>query len=366
MTQKVERVPTALGSLRLATLAKWSLPLLLGLSLGTRLWYANINPLSYDETHNLMIGMLAKEGYAPYREIYSVIMPFAVLTMKASASIWGATSGVRGLMILYGLAGIAALFFLVRQQTRFYATLAALLAATFFSFNPHYFFVSSSINLEAGALALGLLSVALMEVYRTRPAWGWILLSGVFFGLSSTFKVFVPFIPAIIGTQLLLFVVTEQKSSLRAARTYWKVVKLGLIWLGGALLVGAFFLALFDRPGLIEQVLTSRFELREAIETDEIGVNIAESLSGADLVQYFPLLLGAAAGIYALWRQRLVQAWIWPLWFLLAALFLLSHDPVRPRHTVMLLPPLAALSGIGIAHLLYMLAKHRRETLRAG
>ena len=364
MTENVERVPTALDGPRLATFSKWILPLLLGLSLGTRLWYANISPLSYDETHNLMIGMLAKQGYAPYREIYSVIMPFAVLTMEASASIWGATAGVRGLMILYGLASIVALFFLVRRQTKTYATLAALLAATFFSFNPHYFFVSTSINLEAGALALGLISVALIEVHRTRSAWGWIFLSGVLFGLSTTFKVFVPFLPAIIGAQLLFFVVAGQKSSLRAGQTYWKVVKLGLIWLGGALLVGLFFLAIFDRPGLIEQVLTSRFELREAIEADEIGINIAESLSAADLVQYAPLLLATVAGIYALWRQRLVQAWIWPLWFLLAALFLLSHDPVRPRHTVMLLPPLAALGGIGIAQGLHMLGERQPDIAR--
>lgn len=364
MTENVGHVPAALDRPRLAVYAKWSLPLLLALSLGARLWYASINPFSYDETHNLMIGMLAKEGYVPYREIYSVIAPFAVLTMQVSAMIWGATAGVRDLMILYGLAGIAAFFFLVKEQTRYFATLAALLAATFFSFNPHYFFVSTSINLEAGALALGLLSVALVEVYRTRPAWGWLLLSGVLFGLSTTFKVFVPFIPVVIGLQLLMIVVVERKGSLRAGRTYREVIKLGAIWLGGVLLVGTFFLAIFDRTGLIEQVLRSRFALREAISTDKVGINIAESLSGADLVQYVPVLLGAAAGIYALLRQRLVQAWIWPVWFLLAVLFLLSHDPVRPRHTVTLLPPLAALSGIGVAHLLHTLTNERPDLAR--
>ena len=349
-------------------LGRLALPLILAGSLAARLWYSSITPFSYDETHNLMIGALAREGYAPYREIYSVIAPFALLTMRAGVTLWGTTHFVRTPLILYGLAGVAALYYLVWRHSTRDKVLAASLAAIFFSFNPHFFFVSTSINLEAGALGLGLVAVALVEQYRSRPAsarsaW-WLLAAGIVFGLSTTFKVFVPFVPAVIALQLLLTLTADRGYSLRNPGTYAELVKLGLVCLAGVLLVLAAMLLLFDRPSMLEQVLGSRFVLREAIETDEAGVNIAEALSGGDLLQYAPLLLGALLGGYAAWRQRLTHTAIWPLWFLLAAAFLLSHDPVRPRHTVIILPPLAALSGIGVAYLSATLRQARPRLAR--
>ncbi len=170
MTGDTGAAPATGARLGPARLAAFGLLTLLLVSLAARLWYSSASPLSYDETHNLMIGMLANQGHAPYREIYSVIMPFSILTMQASAALWDATHHVRTLMMLYGLIGVAALYFLVYRHARSIPVLAALFAATFFSFNPHYFFVSTSINLEAGALAWGLLSVALVEFYRTRSA----------------------------------------------------------------------------------------------------------------------------------------------------------------------------------------------------
>jgi len=353
-------LPAQAGSIWLGRLA---LPLILAGSLAARLWYSSLTPFSYDETHNLMIGALARAGYAPYREIYSVIAPFALLTMRAGVTLWDTTHFVRTPLILYGLAGVAALYYLVWRHSARHKVLAASLAAVFFSFNPHFFFVSTSINLEAGALGLGLVAVALVEQYRSRPASArsvlWLLAAGIVFGLSTTFKVFVPFVPAIIALQLLLALTVDRGYSLRNLRTYVELVKLGLIALAGVLLVLVVLLLLFDRPSMLEQVLGSRFVLREAIETDEAGVNIAEALSGQDLLQYVPLLLGALLGLVAAWRQRLVHASIWPLWFVLAVAFLLSHDPVRPRHTVMILPPLAALSGIGVSYLAATLRQGR-------
>lgn len=341
--------------------------ILLG-SLAARLWYSSANPFSYDETHNLMIGALASQGYAPYREIYSVIAPFALLTMRAAATLWDTTHWVRMPVIVYGLAGVAALYYLTWRHTPRNGILAAGLAAVFFSFNPHFFFVSTSINLEAGALGLGLIAVAIVEHYRTRPAHTrstlWLLLAGAVFGLSTTFKVFVPFVPAVIALQLFLILTVDRERSLRSPGVYGELLKLGLVCAAGVLLVIALLLLTFDRAPMLEQVIGSRFVLREAIETDEAGVNIAEALTGGDLLQYVPLTLGALIGLAAVWRQRLAHAWIWPLWFVLAAAFLLSHDPVRPRHTVMILPPLAALSGIGLAWLATSLAQQKPALAR--
>ncbi|MFN2203779.1 MAG: hypothetical protein ACK2UO_21465 [Caldilineaceae bacterium] len=365
MTGYRTTAPVATDRTNPAWLATLGLAILLVVSLVARLWYSSIVPLSYDETHNLMIGVLANEGHVPYREIYSVIMPFSILIMRASAALWGATQHVRTLMMLLGLMGVSAVYYLVYSQSRSLPVLAALFAATFFSFNPHYFFVSTSINLEAGALAWGLLSVVLVEVYRRRGANSnlWLLLAGGAFGLSTAVKVFVPFIPAVVGLQLLLIQVADHGRSPRKPGTYWTLLKLGIIWAAGVVAALAAFLLLFDRSALIEQVLASRFALREAINVDA-EVNIAESLNPSDIVQYIPLLVISLTGLLALWRQRLVHAWIWPAWFLFACAFLLTHDPVRPRHTVMALPPLAALGGIGFAYLLAQLSRRDQSAAR--
>ncbi len=189
-------------------------------------------------------------------------------------------------------------------------------------------------------------------------------MAGAVFGLSTTFKVFVPFVPAVIALQLFLILTVDRERSLRSPGVYGELLKLGLVCAAGVLLVIALLLLTFDRAPMLEQVIGSRFVLREAIETDEAGVNIAEALTGGDLLQYVPLTLGALIGLAAVWRQRLAHAWIWPLWFVLAAAFLLSHDPVRPRHTVMILPPLAALSGIGLAWLATSLAQQKPALAR--
>ncbi len=367
MTQGAGESRPSEHSSHVARAASLGLAFVLLASLAARLWYSSIHELSYDETHNLMIAMLANQGYAPYSQIYAVIMPFAVLTMRISAELWGASHHVRLLMIAYGLIGISAVYFLVYRQSTSKRVLAAVLAAAFLSFNPHFFFVSTSINLEAGAMTWGLLSIAAVELYRMRKGdrWRllWILFSGVLFGLSATFKVFVPFIPGVVAVQLTLILTMDEHRSLRQLSAWRTLVVQLIIWGIGVLAIAALFLVTFDSGALIQQVLASRFALREAIETDTTGANIAEALSAGDIIQYAPLLLGTVVGVIALWRQRLTHAWLWVAWLVLAGAFLLTHDPVRPRHTVMLAPAFAALSGIGLGFLFRLLdARYRSAT----
>lgn len=322
---------------------------IVAVSLLVRLWLMVITPFSYDETHNLMIGTLAAEGYAPYRQIYSVIAPFALLTMRFSAWLWGATPAVRLLMIAYGLFGIMALYTLVQRHSRAPTWTAAGLAALIFSFSPPYLAVSTSLNLEAGALAFALLAMVGVDRFRTAPhRWWWLLLAGMSFGLSFVFKIFVPYGPGVIALQLMLIEVAERGGSWRSPASYWRVLRQGLICAAGVVLVTLFFFYVVDGRAYFEQVVASRFELREAIDSEE--GNIAEAIELVDALPYLLLLPGAILGVVAIVRRRMAHAWVWVGWAALAALFLTLHDPVRPRHLVTMLPALAALCGMGIAY----------------
>src|SRR5690606_12638543 len=144
---------------------------------------------------------LASAGFTPYREVFVGIAPFALLTVQWSAELWNASDNVRLPMVLYGLLGVAAIFAMTRRAAPQRPLLAAAVATLLFSFNPLFFAASTTINLEAAALAFGLLAVWAMPQGPTRHAWGWIGAAGVLFGLSLGIKVLVPFVPGVILLQ---------------------------------------------------------------------------------------------------------------------------------------------------------------------
>ena len=132
-----------------------------------------------------MIGA-GEQGYAVSRD-YSVI----ALALLRRAPPRSAHDALGAPVIVYGLAGVAAIYYLTWRHAN--GILAAALADIFFSFNPHFFFVSS-INL-AGRAEPGR-SRRHVEHYRA-AARNTLWLPGAVFGLSTTFKVFVPFVTVI-------------------------------------------------------------------------------------------------------------------------------------------------------------------------
>jgi hypothetical protein len=308
-------------------------------SLLPRLYFVATNGFSYDETHNLMFASLAAAGHAPYREVFTGIAPFALASIEASVWLLDSTPWVRLVMLIYGMAGIVGLFALVRRQATARPLLAATVAALLFSFNPHYFAVSTTLNLEAAAVAFGVLAVLAMAEYTRRPAAWRLLFSGLLFGLSLAIKVLVPFLPAVILVQML-----QHGRDQTPARRLRSLVRMGLVWSAGMLAVAAFFALRHDPRLVYQQVVDFRLALR-----DIQGVNLTEELGWIDLAQFLPLLAGAAWGAVELHRRRSPARWVWLVWGGLSVLFLFLHTPLRPRHLVTLLPPLAALSGVAVA-----------------
>jgi hypothetical protein len=339
----------------------WRVGLLgvLFVSLTLRLLYIWSSPFSYDETHNLMFAALSEQGYVPYKEVFIGIAPFALWTVRLGVKLWGTTLGVRYPMVLLGLMGIAAVYFLVARQASKKPVIAGILASVFFSFNLHYFLVSSSINLEAGALSLALLSVAVAEHYRVTPRWIWLFLSGVCLALSISIKILVPFIPLIVCAQLLFHLKLDRRLSLFERDTYVHLLKLGSIWGSGVLVVLGAFMLIYAPQLMYHQVIEFRLVLREATVAQLEDTQVTTALSIEDMLQYVPLLIGAVIALVMIKRRELSRVVIWLLWLVLALVFATSHIPLRPRHTVTILPPLAALSGIAAGSLITHLSSQK-------
>jgi hypothetical protein len=324
-----------------------------------RLLYTHSAPLSYDETHNLMFAVLSEHGYVPYEEVFIGIAPFALLTVQLGVKLWGTVVAVRYPMILLGLLGIGAMLLLVVRQSKAKPIAAGLVASLLFSFNLHYFLVSSSINLEGAALSLAVLSVAVAEYYRVNPRWVWLFSSGVCFALSISIKMLVPFVPLIVCAQLLLHLTRDRQSSLFERDTYIHLLKLGCAWGVGVLLVLGIFLTIYDPQALYHQVVEFRFVLREAASAQSEDVQLTTILSFEDWLQYAPLLVGAVITVVKR-RRELDLIAIWLLWFAVGLVLIASYSLVRSRHTVVILPPLAALSGMAVASLIAHFSRTKR------
>ncbi len=311
-------------------------------------------PLSYDEGIHLMFGTLANQGYEPYQEIFIGIPPLGLLITQAGLALFVDPSNVRYLMLWISLMGAFALFWIVRYQAAHNPVWSGLLAGLFLFGFPNYFFQANLVTMDVPALALALLALALVEHYRYRRSPAWLLLSGLVFGLSLATKILVVFLPLLIGLQLVAIVFLDEKSSLRRWSTYGQLIKLGLIWFIGLLVVLLVLLLLYNPADLYHDVIAFRLvdrAVRMADGDSDIQKNI-EMLAKA-MNQFWPLGIGALLGLWAVGRRGWARLWLWLAWFGLAGIFLFLHVPSRSHHAVILLPPLAALSGIGVTHLPY-------------
>jgi 4-amino-4-deoxy-L-arabinose transferase-like glycosyltransferase len=333
---------------------------LLLLSLGPRLWYIPRNLFDYDEGHWLMFGALAAQGYTPYTELFVGIAPLGLNSLRLSWLLFGSELTVRIPMMLYSLAGILAMYWLVKQQARRFPVLAGLLAATLLSFQVDYFRQSTTIMTEVPAIAMALLSLALVEKYRQSRANRWLVLAGAAAAASVLVKVFVIFLPVLAGLQLLFISGQQYQFSPEQWRpVLGRFLKLGLVWLAGVGLVFAPFLILYNPVAMYTEVLHFRFLLRQAQYVHEgltLGQNfnaVAQSL----LDNLLPLTLISLAPLLTGNLSQLRRSWWWPAWFGLAFAALAIQIPFRDRYIVLLVPPLVALTGLGGARLAAGLAQ---------
>jgi hypothetical protein len=345
--QSTQTSPSPLSGWR--NVGTWALLVLLLASLVTRLFFVAANALSYDESHILTFGTLAARGFDPYRQVFIGIPPLAVLTVEWSALLFQDSHWVRLPLMLTGVLAVGTLFVLVRRHAPLHPIAAAAIAALLFSFNPHYFDISNTLNLEAAALCCALLAVWAMSNYARQRGFIWPLLSGAFFALSLAYKILVPFLPGVLLVQMILAVSQDGEARTWSSRLI-ALLRVGLLWVGGFALVLVIGSLLFSPQLVYQQVIDFRLDLRTAtVLGGDDDVNVAEELEWLDIAQFIPIFLGALFSIPLLWRHRRDALWIWGAWLVLSLLFLTTHIPLRPRHLVITLPPLAALSGMAVA-----------------
>jgi hypothetical protein len=314
-------------------------------------WRAgNLNAfsLSNDEGAYLMWAWLVHSGHPLYSETVSVSAPLFIVALAWAFKLAG-VSLVTGRALVLAFLGLT-LISLAWAGRLLHGWLAGLMAALIFSLAPLVFLLSRMAIGEIPSVALASLSVALALTYRRRGGNGWLALSGLTLSLSILIKAMNP----LVAVPILWLILARHWHS---QRRWSGIAPAVAVWgLAGLLPVFASLL-IYDPAALYDQAVVFRFELREAFRW-----LLADNVNQLGLVaeQHWGIIGMALGGIALLiyradWETLITLG----LWLAVSVLSVLFHSPLFFHHTVILLPPLALLAGIGFAETVSLLQKRR-------
>jgi len=329
------------------------LSLILIVSFVIRSRYLWMRAMIYDEGHWLMFAVLSNAGYTPYTTTFVGIPPLALLTIQLGAKLFDVTLGVRYPMMLFSLLGITSLFCAFQPRKSIFNLVTGLLAAIFFSFDLESFRGSGTFMGEVPAVSMAILSFVLAQQYHQERRLFWLMLSGLAFGLSLALKLFVVFFPALMGLVILLTIIQGMEGF--KISVIGRLIVAGLTWLSGVIIPWAIFMMFYDPQAMYQEIFLFRLAYRD-VNLSQSAIIVENSLGVIQMmVDRLPLVIGAIVGSIIGWRERRSDVWLWLAWLILAIGPLVWQSPLRYRYSVILLPPLAALSGITVTYLAYWL-----------
>ena len=312
--------------------------------------------LSNDEGAYLMWAWLVHSGHPLYTQTISVSAPLFIELLSLAFTL-GGVSLVTGrvLVLVLFVAGLAGLIWLNLEWRGEDGWPAALGSVIAFGVAPLAFRLSRSAMGEIPAVSLAVLAVALAATYRRRGGLIWAALSGLVFCLSLLVKALNPLV--LLPILWLLWSGTRERRLPALA-----------VWGAAAVAPVVVCLLVYDPAALYDQAVAFRLELRQTFPWRP-----AENWSW---VKYFVrqqwgiVALAAVGLVFAAFRRgdrgdRItgrsegrpgigggdLNGWwvVLLLWLGGALVTVLTHSPLFPHHTIILLPPLALLAGVGVA-----------------
>jgi hypothetical protein len=314
----------------------------------------NSFPLSSDEGIHLLWLRLMSAGYQPYTEVYITYPPLYPIAIDAIWTIWPMETAQRWFSVactVFGAIGIALL------GRKLAGPAVGVAAAGLTLFSPPLVEPSRAILGEFPAVAWSVWAIWLAWLYRDtgQRRSGLLILSGLCLSASLLTKLLSPFVALLIP--LIIAARWISPADLRTGRrspalrpAVLKALLIDLTVWGLALVLPAIILiSLYDVGPLVQQVVGQRLEARAAYGADE-DFWPPRYERGAMFVREDTALVGLAlAGMGLAFVRRRRDRWLMVTWLGLALLMLAVHNPIRYKHFLILIPPLAILGGAVIA-----------------
>lgn len=320
----------------------------------------NSFPLSPDEGIHLMWLRLLSAGYQPYSQVYITYPPLYPLAINAVWQLWPTEAAQRWFSVLYTLFGVVGVALLARRLA---GTVAGLVAAALTLFSPVLMEPSRSILAEFPAVAW-----SVWAIWLACEAGNWcanesivkrrilLILSGLCLSASLLTKLLSPFVAVLIPLILIIhwYHFNQHETSPHASRLM--LPRLSpllldlLIWGLAVLLPALMLLSAFNINSLVRQVVAQRLEAR-AVSTEAEPFWPPRYERGVMFLQEdTALVVLGLIGLGVAWARRQRGRWLLLGWLILALGMLAVHDPIRYKHYLILIPPLAILGGIGVTY----------------
>ena len=292
-----------------------------------------------DEGIELMKAVLHLQGFALYTQIYNDQPPLFTIALSRWLGVFGPSIVAARLLTL---SFSTLLVWAFCQTLRFYlGNLLALIGTILLIISCNFLRLSVSVMVGLPALALAMLAIYGLTLYKQYSSRLALIASGALLALSLQTKLFTALIVVVIIYDVVQFRLAQlpQKQSIRIL-----VIDLAT-WL--ATLTGVFLVVgLWCHSLSYSQLINSHFDPLVKTAFDAAS---SYQLIGAFLLQDFDYLLLAILATIALWQtQRWLQ--LLPLvWLLAGFLLLLLHRPVWYHHYLLISLPLTWLATSGVA-----------------
>ncbi len=298
--------------------------------------WRHIFEIDPDEGYNLIKALLMHRGFVFFDQIWSDQPPFFsyVLWMALKTFGWDVNVG-RMVTIAFVSLMIFGIFDTVRRKYGFAAAAGAVL---FLIVSRRFIGTSTAIMLGLPALSMAVMSIWAMVIWTENCRAGWLLVSGAFFGISVSIKLFTLFIVPII-----LFCIVLYGTARHHANELKKSLNHIALYMASFTVVA---LILFY-PAWSSHNFWQLIASHACVKFDPdnmLGITPGRIFKKDKII----MLLSILGLLYTL-KYRNVVGTIFGLWLLAAWAVLLSHYPIWYHHAYLVLIPASVLAG-SLAH----------------
>ncbi len=289
-----------------------------------------------DEGIELIKASLYSKGFALYTQIWNDQPPLSTVILSYWLNLFGESIlPARVLTLCFSTI----LVWSFCQTLRIYVgNLSALIGTVLLIISSNFLRLSVSVMFGLPSLALAMLSIYTLNLYKQKPRQYLIILSGVLLALSFQVKLFTLFILPLVVFELLMHHKSCKErinQSLPASILLW-IASVSIIFV----LIGLSFNSLN-----YEQLLQSHF-----------GQNVKAAFTNNNqlgntlllLLQDFDYILLSVPGVIAIWQKKEWEKCFPLIWLVVAIVLLANHRPLWYHHYLLLSIPLTWLATYGV------------------
>ncbi|HEY9619614.1 MAG TPA: glycosyltransferase family 39 protein [Crinalium sp.] len=274
-----------------------------------------------DEGINLMKAFLYWKGFSLYSDIWSDQPPLLTFIVANWFKLFGPSVVATRLLILVFTALLVWTFQRVLQMS--VGTIPAWIGTLFLIASWSFLKLSVAVMIGLPSLALAMLSIYILLLYKNKPHWSLLGLSGGLLALSMQIKLF-----TVVLVPLLILALFDFRFKSRQRDGGERAIASALLWVGSLVAVYVVIGLLFNSLNY-DQLLASHMQesIKETYdETRGFRYFLFIIVHDADFV--FLSLLGAAVVV----QQKRWDGLLPLTWLATATLLLITHRPIWYHH----------------------------------